>query len=103
LSAAKAWGRRTPHCGHEAVVRLLVERGAWLDIRDTIWRGTPLGWAIHGGGKAREAMAECLRSLGAINKEGVVNQTVGKALRAGACPRGHAANGCKGRLQGDRR
>jgi hypothetical protein len=52
--------------GHEAVVRLLVERGARLDIRDTIWKGTPLGWAIHGGGKARGAMAECLRSLGAI-------------------------------------
>jgi hypothetical protein len=52
--------------GHEAVVRLLVERGARLDIRDTIWKGTPLGWAIHGSGKARGAMAECLRSLGAI-------------------------------------
>jgi ankyrin repeat protein len=49
--------------GHEAVVRLLVERGARLDIRDTIWRGTPLGWAIHGGGKAH--MDELLRSLGA--------------------------------------
>jgi Ankyrin repeats (3 copies) len=52
--------------GHEAVVRLLVEHGARLDIRDTIWKGTPLGWAIHGGGRAREAMTECLRSLGAI-------------------------------------
>jgi ankyrin repeat protein len=52
--------------GHEAVVRLLVERGARLDIRDTIWQGTPLGWAIHGGGKAQTTMAECLRSLGAI-------------------------------------
>lgn len=52
--------------GHEAVARLLVERGARLDIRDTIWKGTPLGWAIHGGGKAQEAMAECLRSLGAV-------------------------------------
>jgi ankyrin repeat protein len=49
--------------GHEAVVRLLVERGARLDIRDTIWHGTPLGWALHGG-KAR--MADCLRSLGAV-------------------------------------
>ncbi len=48
--------------GHEAVVRLLVGRGARPDIRDTIWQGTPLGWELHGGGKA---MAECLRSLGA--------------------------------------
>ena len=51
--------------GHEAVVRLLVERGARLDIRDTIWHSTPLGWARHAGGKANEQMAGCLRSLGA--------------------------------------
>jgi hypothetical protein len=51
--------------GHEAVVRLLVECGARLDIKDTIWQGTPLGWALHGGGKAHAGMAECLRSLGA--------------------------------------
>jgi ankyrin repeat protein len=51
--------------GHETVVRLLVERGARLDIRDTIWQGTPLGWALYGGGKAQAEMAECLRSLGA--------------------------------------
>jgi hypothetical protein len=65
-----------PHCtplhqavlgGHEAVVRLLVERGARLDIRDTIWHGTPLGWAIHGGGTARSQMVDCLRSLGATD------------------------------------
>jgi hypothetical protein len=64
-----------PHCtplhqavlgGHEEVVRLLVQRGARLDIRDTIWDGTPLGWALHGGGKARARMADCLRSLGAV-------------------------------------
>ena len=52
--------------GHEAVVRLLVERGARLDIRDTIWHGTPLGWALHGSGNARTEMVECLRSLGAM-------------------------------------
>jgi hypothetical protein len=34
--------------GHDAVVRLLVERGARLDIKDTIYQGTPLDWAIHG-------------------------------------------------------
>jgi hypothetical protein len=48
--------------GHEAVVRLLVERGTRLDVRDTIWHSTPLGWAVH---NARDPMAECLRSLGA--------------------------------------
>ncbi len=35
--------------GHEAVVRLLVERGARLDIKDRVYQGTPLGWAIHCG------------------------------------------------------
>jgi ankyrin repeat protein len=51
--------------GHEAVVRLLVERGARLDIRDTIWQGTPLGRALYGGGRVHPRIAECLRSLGA--------------------------------------
>jgi ankyrin repeat protein len=51
--------------GHETVARLLVERGARLDIRDTIWQSTPLGWALHAGAKAQMQMVECLRSLGA--------------------------------------
>lgn len=49
--------------GHDAVVRLLVERGARLDIKDTIYQGTPLGWAIYGGGKE---IAEYLRTKGAV-------------------------------------
>lgn len=51
--------------GNAAVVRLLVERGARLDLRDTIYNGTPLGWAIHGGGNRNAEMADLLRSLGA--------------------------------------
>jgi len=35
--------------GHEAVVRLLVERGARLDMKDILWQGTPAGWAEYGG------------------------------------------------------
>jgi Ankyrin repeats (3 copies)/Ankyrin repeats (many copies) len=36
--------------GHEEVVRLLVERGgAHLDAMDTLWHGTPAGWAKHAG------------------------------------------------------
>lgn len=35
--------------GHEDVVRLLVSRGARSDIKDTIWKSTALGWAIHFG------------------------------------------------------
>ena len=48
--------------GHDAVVRLLVERGARLDIKDTIWDATPLGWAEHGG---RADTAAYLREQGA--------------------------------------
>jgi hypothetical protein len=47
--------------GHEDVVRLLVERGARLDLKDTLWQGTPLGWAIHEG---KSGIAEYLRTRG---------------------------------------
>jgi hypothetical protein len=40
-------------------VRLLVERGARLDIKDTLYGGTPLGWAIYG---KRTALVEYLRA-----------------------------------------
>ncbi len=35
--------------GREPVVRLLVERGARLDLKDALWQATPLGWAQHAG------------------------------------------------------
>lgn len=35
--------------GHADLVRLLVERGARLDLEDTIYHATPAGWAEHGG------------------------------------------------------
>ncbi|HMO25906.1 MAG TPA: ankyrin repeat domain-containing protein, partial [Tepidisphaeraceae bacterium] len=31
------------------MLQLLLARGARLDIRDTLWHGTPLDWARHGG------------------------------------------------------
>jgi ankyrin repeat protein len=37
------------------MLRLLVEHGAKLDVRDTMWNGTPLDWAIHGKKSAAEA------------------------------------------------
>ncbi len=52
--------------GHDAVVRLLVERGARLDLQDTIYRGTPLGWAIHAG---RTSIEQYLRAHGAKTPE----------------------------------
>lgn len=33
--------------GHLEVVKLLIDRGARLDITDTIYQGTPLGWAEY--------------------------------------------------------
>jgi len=48
--------------GHASVVRLLVQRGARLDLRDAIYQGTPLGWAEYGG---RAEIAEFLRAHGA--------------------------------------
>lgn len=45
--------------GHEAVVRLLVERGARLDLEDTVYHATPAGWAEHGG---HPAIAAYLRA-----------------------------------------
>jgi ankyrin repeat protein len=45
-----------------AVVALLVERGARLDIKDTVHQATPLGWATYGG---RTEIAELLRARGA--------------------------------------
>jgi len=44
------------------MLRLLVEYGTNLDIRDKLWNGTPLGWAVHTGKPAAETY---LRSIGA--------------------------------------
>ncbi len=57
--------------GHEEVVRLLVERGARLDLKDVLWRDTPAAWALHEG-KAR--IAEYLRAAEARRIEAVMRQ-----------------------------
>ena len=41
--------------GHDSVVRLLVERGARLDLKDVLWRATPADWARHAGRTELEA------------------------------------------------
>ena len=43
---------------HFDVVRVLVERGARLDLRDRIYDGTPLDWAVYG---ERSEIADYLR------------------------------------------
>ncbi|MBI3695004.1 MAG: ankyrin repeat domain-containing protein [Acidobacteria bacterium] len=52
--------------GHDAVVRLLVERGARLDVKDTIYQGTPLGWAMYAG---QTEIEKYLRAHGAKTAE----------------------------------
>jgi hypothetical protein len=41
--------------GDEDMVRLLVERGARLDMKDILWHGTPAEWAEHEGKPQIEA------------------------------------------------
>jgi ankyrin repeat protein len=50
--------------GHLNVVRLLIERGALLDIKDTIYHGTPLGWAEY---CEKPEIAAFLREKGAVD------------------------------------
>jgi peptide-methionine (S)-S-oxide reductase len=44
------------------MLELLVARGARLDTRDTLWNGTPLGWAVHEKKQAAEAYLRSLTS-----------------------------------------
>lgn len=48
--------------GHLDAVKLLVDRGARLDIKDRIYDGTPLGWAIY---CEQPRIADYLRERGA--------------------------------------
>ena len=40
------------------LIELLLQRGARTDVRDTLWDGTPLEWAIHEGRAAARAVLE---------------------------------------------
>jgi ankyrin repeat protein len=46
--------------GNEQMVKLLVERGARLDMKDVLWHGTPAGWAAHEG---KSKVEQYLRAL----------------------------------------
>lgn len=46
--------------GHLAVVRLLVQHGADVGMKDILFNGTPLGWAMHGH---QHEVAEYLRAV----------------------------------------
>lgn len=45
--------------GHAETVAVFIEHGARLDLEDTIYHSTPLGWAEHG---QQHAVAELLRA-----------------------------------------
>ncbi len=47
--------------GDLAMVQLLVSHGARQDIKDTIYDGTPLGWARHRGQQATSAYLQALQ------------------------------------------
>ena len=42
--------------GNLEVVRLLIESGARLDIKDILWHATPVDWAKHAGKTEIEAI-----------------------------------------------
>jgi ankyrin repeat protein len=46
--------------GHPDVVKLLIERGAKLDVIDILFGGTPAGWAAYAGKKEVEAYLRAL-------------------------------------------
>jgi hypothetical protein len=48
-AAALRYVPRPALAGHADTVRLLVQRGARVDIKDILWNGTPADWADHGG------------------------------------------------------
>ena len=52
---------------HPEVVKVLVGKGARLDIKDTIYQATPLGWAEYLG---KQDIADYLRARGAPRYRG---------------------------------
>ena len=56
--------------GHLGVVKLLVERGARLDMKDVIWQGTPADWAQHDGKTEVESYLRGLFAAGQTGRKG---------------------------------
>ncbi|HEV2399324.1 MAG TPA: ankyrin repeat domain-containing protein [Candidatus Sulfotelmatobacter sp.] len=55
--------------GHLGVVKLLVSRGARIDIKDILFRGTPAGWANYSGKKEVEAYLRSIEKTKAVRCE----------------------------------
>jgi ankyrin repeat protein len=62
--------------GHEEVVRLLVERGARLDMKDVLWHGTPADWARYAG---KVKIEEYLRGKMGAGSHLLVSDKTGRA------------------------
>jgi ankyrin repeat protein len=74
--------------GNIATVRILLAHGAPLEIKDTIYQATPLGWACHGSENCRNpkgdygAVVEALLAAGAVSGEEFSgSEAVNEALR----------------------
>ncbi|WP_353068243.1 ankyrin repeat domain-containing protein [Tunturibacter empetritectus] len=61
--------------GNERLVKLLVERGARLDRKDVLWRGTPADWARYGGKTEVERYLRSLQDGGSATAEGASKAT----------------------------
>ncbi|HVR98067.1 MAG TPA: ankyrin repeat domain-containing protein [Thermoanaerobaculia bacterium] len=60
-------------------VKVLVEAGADLNLRDTLYNGTPLGWAQHGEQQEKEEpRAQQYRAIGAYLREREVSDAGGR-------------------------
>lgn len=47
--------------GHALIVRLLLDHGAPIDVKDDRYDGTPLDWALHAGHTSDSGMLEALK------------------------------------------
>jgi ankyrin repeat protein len=54
--------------GHMDIVRLLVEHGARLDLKDTVFQGTPAGWAKCAGRVDIEEYFRRLDTMSGVEK-----------------------------------
>jgi Ankyrin repeats (3 copies) len=52
--------------GNDELVRLLIDRGAKLDLKDILWQGTPADWARHEGRTETEAYLRARERLGQV-------------------------------------
>jgi hypothetical protein len=76
------WGGTPLHVaaysGSADTVRLLIERGADFEVRDTNWHSTPLDWAAVGSGErpASNPSADWVATVGALLDAGASSKGI---------------------------